>query len=253
MSEVELPPTGVSDPEPNAGDRRAATEPILEACAVEKSFVGGDGRELHILQGVDLSVSTGEAIAITGASGAGKSTLLHLLGALDRPTAGRVLVDGREVDRLADEELAAIRNRHIGFIFQFHHLLREFTALENVMMPALIGGSTLPDARSRASALLEEVGLADRVSHKPRQLSGGEQQRVAVARALINRPLVLLADEPSGNLDTETSQRLHDLLFHLREHRQLSLVIVTHNTDLAARADRTLVLEAGRLLPLTPG
>ena len=228
-------------------------EPPLEARRLEKSFVGGDGSELRILQGIDLSITTGEAIAITGASGAGKSTLLHLLGALDRPTAGQVLVGGREIAALGDEDLAAIRNRHIGFVFQFHHLLREFTALENVMMPALVAGLALEDAQTRAGSLLAEVGMADRELHKPRQLSGGEQQRVAVARALVNRPLVLLADEPSGNLDTETSQRLHDLLFSLREHRDLSLVIVTHNIDLAARADRRLVLEAGRLLPDTSG
>ena len=231
----------------------ARAEPPLEARRLEKSFVGGDGSELRILQGIDLSIATGEAIAITGASGAGKSTLLHLLGALDRPTAGQVLVDGREIAALGDEDLAAIRNRHIGFVFQFHHLLREFNALENVMMPALVAGLALEDAQTRAGSLLAEVGMADRELHKPRQLSGGEQQRVAVARALVNRPLVLLADEPSGNLDTGTSQRLHDLLFSLREHRDLSLVIVTHNIDLAARADRRLVLEAGRLLPDTSG
>ena len=231
----------------------AGADPPLEARRLQKSFVGGDGRELPILQGIDLSLDTGEAIAITGASGAGKSTLLHLLGALDRPTAGQVLVDGREIAALGDEDLAAIRNRHIGFVFQFHHLLREFTALENVMMPALVAGLALEDAQTSARALLAEVGMVDRESHKPRQLSGGEQQRVAVARALVNKPLVLLADEPSGNLDTVTSQRLHDLLFSLREHRDLSLVIVTHNVDLAARADRRLVLEAGRLLTDTSG
>ena len=225
-----------------------AVDPPLEARRLEKSFVGGDGGELRILHGIDVSIATGEAIAITGASGAGKSTLLHLLGALDRPTAGQVLVGGREIAGLGDEDLATIRNRHIGFVFQFHHLLREFTALENVMMPALVAGLALEDAQAHARTLLSEVGLVDRASHKPRQLSGGEQQRVAVARALVNKPLVLLADEPSGNLDTGTSQRLHDLLFNLREHRDLSLVVVTHNIDLADRADRRLVLEAGRLL-----
>jgi lipoprotein-releasing system ATP-binding protein len=210
--------------------------------------VGGDGSELRILQGIDLTLSTGEAIAITGASGAGKSTLLHLLGALDRPTAGQVLVGGRDIAGLDDEELAQVRGRQIGFVFQFHHLLREFTALENVMMPALVAGTEMRVARRRAATILGEVGLATRTSHKPRQLSGGEQQRVAVARALINEPLVLLADEPSGNLDTETGHRLHDLVFDLRERRRLSLVIVTHDGHLAARADRRLLLEAGRLL-----
>lgn len=227
--------------------------PPLEAQGLSRSFVGGDGSELHILQGIDLAVQRGEAIAITGASGAGKSTLLHLLGALDRPTAGQVRVAGRGIETLEDEELAEVRNRHIGFVFQFHHLLREFTALENVMMPALVGGASPGEAASRARELLGEVGLSERSTHKPRQLSGGEQQRVAVARALVNQPLVLLADEPSGNLDTETSRRLHDLLFRLKEGRKLSLVIVTHNTDLAGRADRRLVLDAGRLLAGTSG
>ena len=225
----------------------------LATRGLEKSYTGGDGSQLHILQGIDVDVGRGEAIAITGASGAGKSTLLHLMGALDRPTVGEVAVEGRQVASMSDEELAQLRNRYIGFVFQFHHLLREFTALENVMMPALVGGASFGDARRAARDLLAEVGLSERESHKPRQLSGGEQQRVAVARALVNDPLLLLADEPSGNLDTETSGRLHDLLFALRSDRQLSLVVVTHNNDLAARADRTLVLAGGRLHPATAG
>jgi lipoprotein-releasing system ATP-binding protein len=219
----------------------------LEARDLAKSYVGGDGRELSILSGVDFELGRGEAVAIIGASGAGKSTLLHLLGALDRPTKGEVIVGGRSIAGQNDEALAEMRNRQIGFVFQFHHLLREFTAVENVMMPALIAGTAFSEARSRASSLLGDVGLAERVSHKPRQLSGGEQQRVAVARALVNQPVVLLADEPSGNLDTETSQQLHDLLFELRARRELSIVVVTHNRDLAARADRTLVLTGGGL------
>jgi lipoprotein-releasing system ATP-binding protein len=223
----------------------------LEARELEKRYVGGDGSTIEVLRGVSLALRRGEAVAITGASGSGKSTLLHLLGALDRPTAGRVLVGGREVSLLGEEELAAVRNRHIGFVFQFHHLLREFTALENVMMPALLAGAGHADAERRARELLAEVGLEARVTHKPRQLSGGEQQRVAAARALVNEPLVLLADEPSGNLDTQTSERLHDLLFSLRERRELSLVIVTHNADLAGRADRILRLQDGRLLAAT--
>jgi len=225
----------------------------IEARGLTKSYVGGDDRELSILRGVHFELARGEAVAITGASGAGKSTLLHLLGVLDRPTGGDVLVAGRPVEALSDEELAGVRNREIGFVFQFHHLLREFSALENVMMPALVGGASLTDARARAHALLTDVGLADRETHKPRQLSGGEQQRVAVARALVNEPIVLLADEPSGNLDTETSGRLHDLLFDLRRSRELSLVVVTHNPDLAARADRRLVLAGGRLQPVPEG
>jgi lipoprotein-releasing system ATP-binding protein len=229
-----------------------APAPPLEAQDLEKRYATtGDG-ELEVLRGVSLRVEAGEAVAITGASGAGKSTLLHLLGALDRPSRGQVLVGGRAVAGLTDEELALVRNRHIGFVFQFHHLLREFTALENVMMPALVAGIEMGRARERARELLQSVGLSDRERHKPRQLSGGEQQRVAVARALVNEPLVLLADEPSGNLDTQTSERLHDLLFRLREGRHLSMVIVTHNRDLAGRADRVLLLEGGRLQPTSP-
>ena len=227
---------------------RDETMPV-EARDLQKSYLHGDGSELSILSGVDFVLSRGEAVAIVGASGAGKSTLLHLLGALDRPSGGEVLVGGRPVAGLDDEELAGVRNREIGFVFQFHHLLREFTALENTMMPALLSGVSIDEASVRARGLLADVGLAERASHKPRQLSGGEQQRVAVARALVNDPVLLLADEPSGNLDTETSDQLHDLLFELRERRALSMVVVTHNTGLAARADRTLLLAAGRLQP----
>jgi lipoprotein-releasing system ATP-binding protein len=227
--------------------RPAAAAAPVEARGLQKSFVGGDGRELRILRGVDLRVEEGEAVAITGASGAGKSTLLHLLGALDRPTSGEVILGGSPVAGLDDEALAAIRNRHVGFVFQFHHLLREFTALGNVMMPALVSGAPFPEAETRARELLAAVGVAEREGHKPRQLSGGEQQRVAVARALVNEPLVLLADEPSGNLDTKTSERLHDLLFELRGARALSMVLVTHNRALAGRADRVLRLADGRL------
>jgi lipoprotein-releasing system ATP-binding protein len=223
----------------------------LEARDLRMSYVGGDGNPIEVLQDVSLALAKGEAVAITGVSGAGKSTLLHLLGALDRPTSGAVFVGGRDVAGLAEDDLAAVRNRHIGFVFQFHHLLREFTALENVMMPALLAGLPFDGARSRARALLGEVGLEHREGHKPRQLSGGEQQRVAVARALVNEPLVLLADEPSGNLDTHTGERLHDVLFGLRAKRDLSLVLVTHNADLAGRADRILRLQEGRLQPGT--
>ncbi len=225
--------------------------PPLAARQLQKSFVVGDGSRLEILKEVDFEIAAGEVVAIIGASGAGKSTLLHLLGALDSPTGGDVLVGGRPVAGLTDEELADVRNHHVGFVFQFHHLLREFTALENVMMPALIAGMSSREASERASSLLLSVGVDHRESHKPNQLSGGEQQRVAVARALVNEPLVLLLDEPSGNLDTETSERLHDLLFRLRERQALSMVIVTHNRELAARADRILEITGGRLQPVT--
>jgi lipoprotein-releasing system ATP-binding protein len=225
----------------------------LAALALRKTYVAGDGSELHVLAGVDLRVRPGEAVAIIGASGAGKSTLLHLLGALDLPTSGDVLVGGHAISGMDEIALARIRNRHLGFVFQFHHLLREFTALENVAVPALIGGAPMSEAQERAHALLTAVGLEDRASHKPWQLSGGEQQRVAVARALVNEPLVLLADEPSGNLDHHTSGRLHDLLFQLRAERELGMVLVTHNLELADRADRVLLLEDGRLQPKPRG
>jgi lipoprotein-releasing system ATP-binding protein len=220
---------------------------VLEAQQLSKTYVGGDGGAIVVLDGIDLQVARGEMVAIIGSSGAGKSTLLHLLGALDRPTAGRVLIDGRPVDGLDDAALSALRNRTVGFVFQFHHLLREFTALENVMMPLRIGGADEEQARRRASALLERVGLAGRVQHRPAALSGGEQQRTAVARALAHDPAVLLADEPSGNIDHQNSERLHDLFAELARELELGMVVVTHNRSLAARADRVLQLEDGRL------
>ena len=221
--------------------------PAVEAQALHKVFVGGDGRELRVLGGVDLRVESGEAVAIVGTSGAGKSTLLHLLGGLDRPTSGGVLLGGRDLSAVDGDELAWMRNRGVGFVFQFHHLLREFTALENVMMPCLIAGRPRRASEERARELLTLVGLDERMSHRTTQLSGGEQQRVAVARALATEPPLLLADEPSGNLDTQTSEELHDLLFHLRESRRLGMVLVTHNLELASRADRILELRDGRL------
>ncbi|MFQ5537888.1 MAG: ABC transporter ATP-binding protein [Gemmatimonadota bacterium] len=225
----------------------------VAAHGLVKRFRGGDGSVITVLDGVDFSLDHGEAVSVVGASGAGKSTLLHLLGALDRPTSGEIFLGGRAAAKLGDEALAAVRNRYVGFVFQFHHLLREFTALENVMMPALVGGASLPEARDRARELLDAVGVRHREGHKPAQLSGGEQQRVAVARALVNRPLVLLADEPTGNLDEHTSDRLHDLLFELKTERNLSMVLVTHNRELASRSDRTLLLEEGRLHPAPAG
>ena len=230
---------------PGVGDRVAIP---LEARSLARTFVGGNGSELRVLRGVDLRVQIGEVVSVTGASGAGKSTLLHLLGALDRPTSGEIFVDGTPLSGLDDEAICGIRNHHIGFVFQFHHLLREFTALENVMMPRLIAGHARPNAEDGARHLLESVGLGERTEHKPWQLSGGEQQRVAVARALANDPVLLLADEPSGNLDHRTSEQLHDLLFQLRDSHDLAMVLVTHNRALAARADRILQLENGVLM-----
>lgn len=220
---------------------------VIEAHDLAKSYRGGDGELIHVLDGVDLSVRRGEMVAIVGASGAGKSTLLHVLGALDRPTRGSVLLDGEPLHGRADEELATIRNRKIGFVFQFHHLLREFSALENVMMPLRIAGIELRRARSRAEELLARVGLSGRMTHRPGELSGGEQQRTAVARALAIDPTVLLADEPSGNLDHANSERLHDLFSQLASDLEISMVVVTHNRSLAGRADRALLLEDGRL------
>jgi lipoprotein-releasing system ATP-binding protein len=214
---------------------------------LEKVFVGGDGGELRILRGVNLDVAPGESVAIIGKSGAGKSTLLHLLGALDQPSSGSVRIGGADVASLSRDAVAGVRNRDVGFVFQFHHLLREFTALENVMIPCLVAGMDPEPARERAVELMSAVGLQDRMEHRPWKLSGGEQQRVAVARALANDPVLLLADEPSGNLDEQTSERLHDLLFELRGERGLAMVLVTHNRELAGRADRLLRLEEGVL------
>ncbi len=224
---------------------------ILEAQALRKLYRGGDGAPIEVLSDVDLAVARGEFVAIVGASGSGKSTLLHLLGALDTPTSGQVRLDGLRYDEQTAAALAAVRNRKIGFVFQFHHLLREFSALENVMMPLLIAGEAESHARSRAEELLAAVGLAGRMTHRPSQLSGGEQQRAAVARALAADPRVVLADEPSGNLDHANSERLHELFARLAREFETALVVVTHNRLLAGRADRVLSLEGGRLVPLS--
>lgn len=222
---------------------------VLEAVDLAKEYRGGDGGTISVLDGVDLQVARGEMVAVVGASGAGKSTLLHLLGALDVPTRGYVTIAGEALAGRSDDDLSALRNRTVGFVFQFHHLLREFTALENVMMPLRIAGWDVPRARGRAKELLERVGLAGRTEHKPAALSGGEQQRTAVARALAIDPAVLLADEPSGNLDHMNSERLHDLFAELSRDLEIAMVIATHNRSLASRADRTLLLEDGRLTP----
>jgi len=226
----------------------AASAYVLEGEGLVKEFQGGDGGIIRVLDDVSIRVRRGEMVAIVGESGAGKSTLLHVLGALERPSAGRIRLSGQAVEGLAEEALDALRNQTVGFVFQFHHLLREFSALENVMMPLRIAGETVPRAKERAMILLERVGLASRVHHRPGALSGGEQQRTAVARALAASPAVLLADEPSGNLDRFNAESLHDLFAALAHDQSLGLVVVTHNQSLAARADRALSLEGGRLV-----
>jgi lipoprotein-releasing system ATP-binding protein len=238
-----LPPTDRPAPE------RASL--VLDAAGVEKSYVGGDGARIRVLDGVELSVSRGEMIAVVGASGAGKSTFLHVLGALDRPDAGEVRLAGVATRTASDEALAELRNRTVGFVFQFHHLLKEFSALENVMMPLRIAEMPLGEARARAEALLERVGLAPRMHHRPSELSGGEQQRAAVARALAAQPPLLLADEPSGNLDHQNAERLHDLFAELTSELSVGVVVVTHNRALAGRASRVLHLEDGKLRTAT--
>ena len=220
---------------------------VVEAHDLVKTYRGGDKTLITVLDGVNLQVARGEMVAIIGSSGAGKSTLLHMLGALDRPTRGYVVLDGVAVHGLPDDELAALRNKHVGFVFQFHHLLREFSALENVMMPLRIARWDVRKAQGRAEELLARVGLTGRMHHRPSELSGGEQQRTAVARALAIDPAIVLADEPSGNLDKMNSELLHDLFAELAKDLEIAMVVVTHNRSLAARANRVLLLESGRL------
>lgn len=220
---------------------------VLEAHDVHKTYTGGDGGTINVLSGVDLALNRREMVAIVGASGAGKSTLLHVLGALDKPTRGYVVIGGDPINGLDEEQLASLRNRSVGFVFQFHHLLREFSALENVMMPIRISGKTEAEARSRAQELLARVGLSARMHHRPSELSGGEQQRTAVARALAMDPKVVLADEPSGNLDLANGEMLHELLTEVVNDLEIGMVVVTHNRLLASRADRVLLLEGGTL------
>ena len=203
---------------------------------------------LDVLKGIDLIIPDHEIVSIVGASGAGQTTLLQIVGTLEKPTSGSVLFDGKRVDNLADNEMARFRNANIGFVFQFHQLLPEFTALENVMIPALIGGTRNSEAEKRAKELLKFMGLTDRESHKPAQLSGGEKQRVAVARALINKPAVILADEPSGSLDTRNKSELHNLFFDLRNEFGHTIVIVTHDELLAQLSDRTIRLQDGMVI-----
>jgi lipoprotein-releasing system ATP-binding protein len=220
--------------------------PFVEARGIVKTYIVGQ-TTLTVLRDLDLQVEAGEMVGIVGASGVGKSTLLHLLGALDRTDQGTIAIDGTDLTRLADGEVVAFRNRHVGFVFQFHHLLPEFSALENAEMPMRIARMPLAEARPRAEELLSRVGLADRLTHKPGMLSGGEQQRVAVARALVMRPSLLLADEPTGDLDEGTADSLHGLLREMHKAYGLTSVIATHNMRLAGACDRVLRLEGGRL------
>lgn len=211
------------------------TDSMIQLHGITKSF-----GSLQVLRGIDLQVNRGEVVAIVGPSGAGKTTLLQIMGTLDRPDEGEVIIDGENVSHLSATKIAHFRNKNIGFVFQFHQLLPEFAALENVMIPALIGGTSKKEARQRAQELLDFMGLADRAEHKPNQLSGGEKQRVAVARALVNHPAVVFADEPSGSLDTHNKEELHRLFFDLRDRMGQTFVIVTHDEALASQTDRTI-------------
>ncbi len=220
---------------------------LLEGIEITKSF-RTDAGELRVLKGVSLRIKAGEMAGIIGASGAGKSTLLHILGALDKPSSGKVLFQGKDVSSLDDNGLARFRNASIGFVFQFHHLLPEFTALENVVLPGMIAGISVRETEDRAKSLLAEMGLSGRISHRPGELSGGEQQRVAVARALIRNPHVVLADEPTGNLDTATGNDLFELFMQLNEKKGITFVVVTHNKTLSDRCHRVLEMADGRLI-----
>lgn len=216
---------------------------MIEIRNVEKSY--GD---LHVLKDISLTIENSKVVTIVGPSGAGKSTLLHLLGTLDRPDSGEIIIDGTKLTSLNDNQLSEFRNQHIGFVYQFHHLLPEFTAAENVALPAMISGKSRKEALLRAVELLDYLKLKDRVDHKPNEMSGGEQQRVAVARALMNNPELILADEPSGNLDTNNAKKLHQLFFDLRDQFHQTFVIVTHNEELASLSDRKIVLQDGLLI-----
>ncbi len=227
-------------------NRAADRETALEARGLCRTFYDGE-KEIRVLAGLDLVVARQESVAVIGESGVGKSTLLHLLGALDSPDSGDVVLAGNELFELPARELAAVRNRAMGFVFQFHYLLGDFDAVENVMMPLLVGGASRTKARGRAVEMLEKVGLAARLRHRPGELSGGEQQRVAVARAVVTRPQVLLADEPTGNLDPHTAEDVHQVLRDVQAEAGCSMVVATHNSAMAATLDRTLMLESGRL------
>lgn len=232
--------------------KQNSTEDFISVQSVHKEYLDVEGKRLQILKGVGLSVKKGESVSIMGASGAGKSSLLHLIGTLDHVDQGSIFIDGEEVSGLSQEKSAQFRNQTIGFVFQFHHLLMDFNALENVMIPMwILHGSTLP-LEDKAMALLESMGLQDRATHKPSQLSGGEQQRLAIARAIANEPKILLADEPTGNLDEETGERVAELLLNLNKNKGLTLILVTHNPQLAARMGRHFLLEHGQLHTYQP-
>ena len=216
---------------------------MIEIRHVEKSY-----GSLHVLKDINLTIENSKVVAIVGPSGAGKTTLLHIVGTLDRPDKGDVVMDGKTLTSLSDNQLSEFRNRHIGFVYQFHHLLPEFTAVENVALPAMIAGKSRKEAMVRATELLDFLKLKERVGHKPNELSGGEQQRVAVARALMNDPELILADEPSGNLDTENARKLHQLFFDLRDQFHQTFIIVTHNEELATLSDRKIVLQDGKVI-----
>ena len=216
---------------------------MIQATGIHKSY-----GSLEVLKGIDLHINKKEIVSIVGASGTGKSTLLHIIGTLDKADRGQLLIDSTEVNRLNDTNLAAFRNQKIGFVFQFHHLLPEFTAIENICIPAFIAGMSKKEATERAEKLLDYLNLGKRKNHKPSELSGGEQQRVAVARALINQPSVVLADEPSGNLDSKSAEELHKLFFRLRDEMQQTFVIVTHNPNLAKMSDRTITIKDGKIV-----
>ncbi len=236
----------MTEPQPSARAPAASSDALVRVEALEKTFIH-EGNEVKILKGIDLTIGAGEMLSVVGASGAGKSTLLHLLGTLDLPTSGRILFRGEDITRYPSSQLAAFRNQHLGFVFQFHHLLPEFSAVENVMMPGLIRGVARVEMDKRARKILGEVGLGHRMTHRPGELSGGEQQRVALARALVMEPKLVLADEPTGNLDSKTSEQMHELVFQLNREHGTTFLIVTHSRDLAQLMPRVVTMRDGRV------